>query len=289
MPEAKSSQHGADRNLLFGILAFQLDFINQSTLVAALQSWVFRKATPLGQILMEQGAIGTDCQVLLEALVHEHLRQHGNDTQQSLAAVSSVDSLRAKLEQIGEPDLQASLAGLPSLANDPYATAPPVPCSTADQGANKAPSPTSEPARALRFRILRPHAKGGLGEVFVAEDQELHREVALKEIQACHADHPESRSRFLLEAEITGRLEHPGIVPVYGLGTYADGRPYRLRPLSRALTAQIGFGEPRAIVLAGQKAIETLDDQIAELATQKHDWRVAIGYLRAYVRPPMKA
>src|SRR5256714_12348881 len=32
--------------------------------------------------------------------------------------------------------------------------------------------------------------------------------------------------RFLLEAEITGGLEHPGIVPVYGLGQYADGRPY---------------------------------------------------------------
>ena len=32
--------------------------------------------------------------------------------------------------------------------------------------------------------------------------------------------------RFLLEAEITGGLEHPGIVPVYGLGAYADGRPY---------------------------------------------------------------
>ena len=35
-----------------------------------------------------------------------------------------------------------------------------------------------------------------------------------------------SRQRFLLEAEVTGGLEHPGIVPVYGLGTYADGRPY---------------------------------------------------------------
>src|SRR5262249_28164117 len=40
------------------------------------------------------------------------------------------------------------------------------------------------------------------------------------------ADHPESRARFLLEAEVTGALEHPGIVPVYGLGTYPDGRPY---------------------------------------------------------------
>jgi serine/threonine protein kinase len=60
----------------------------------------------------------------------------------------------------------------------------------------------------------------------VALDEELHREVAFKEIQYRHADHPESRSRFVLEAEITGGLEHPGIVPVYGLGQYADGRPF---------------------------------------------------------------
>src|SRR5206468_2664422 len=71
-----------------------------------------------------------------------------------------------------------------------------------------------------------PHARGGLGAVFVAVDNELHREVALKQILDTHADDPTSRQRFLLEAEVTGALEHPGIVPVYGLGTYAGGRPY---------------------------------------------------------------
>ena len=77
-----------------------------------------------------------------------------------------------------------------------------------------------------RFHVLRPHAKGGLGEVLVAQDGELNREVALKRIQYWHADNPESRSRFSLEAEVTGSLEHPGIVPVYGMGTDDDGRPY---------------------------------------------------------------
>ena len=78
----------------------------------------------------------------------------------------------------------------------------------------------------LRYRILRLHAKGGLGQVFVARDEELNREVALKEIQGRHANDDESRLRFLIEAEVTGNLEHPGIVPVYGLGRYPDGRPY---------------------------------------------------------------
>ena len=62
--------------------------------------------------------------------------------------------------------------------------------------------------------------------MYVAEDTELHRRVALKEIQAKHAQNLVSRERFVAEAEITGNLEHPGVVPVYGLGTYADGRPF---------------------------------------------------------------
>ena len=77
-----------------------------------------------------------------------------------------------------------------------------------------------------RFRVLRPHKEGGLGRVSVALDSELNREVALKEIKGRYADHPESRARFVMEAEVTGGLEHPGVVPVYGLGQYADGRPF---------------------------------------------------------------
>ncbi len=77
-----------------------------------------------------------------------------------------------------------------------------------------------------RFQTLRSHARGGLGEVFVALDTQLNREVALKRIQGPFAEDPTSRARFVREAEITGNLEHPGIVPVYGLGRGPDGRPH---------------------------------------------------------------
>jgi serine/threonine-protein kinase len=77
-----------------------------------------------------------------------------------------------------------------------------------------------------RFEILRPHARGGLGAVFVARDLELNREVALKQILEAHADSPIRRERFVLEAEVTGSLEHPGIVPIYGLGADDAGRPF---------------------------------------------------------------
>jgi serine/threonine protein kinase len=87
-----------------------------------------------------------------------------------------------------------------------------------------------------RFQIVRHHAEGGLGKVSVAIDRELKREVALKEILERHADDPARRDRFLIEAEITGGLEHPGIVPVYSLGHSADGRPFYAMRLIRGET-----------------------------------------------------
>src|SRR4051812_3629550 len=64
---------------------------------------------------------------------------------------------------------------------------------------------------------LLPHARGGLGEVLKATDADLHRTVAVKRLQDCHAGDADSQRRFQLEAEITARLEHPGVVPVYAL------------------------------------------------------------------------
>ena len=76
-----------------------------------------------------------------------------------------------------------------------------------------------------RYQPLRFHARGGLGDVYVAEDVELRREVALKYLRGRLAG-PTERERFLVEAEITGRLEHPGVVPVYGLGQDTEGQPF---------------------------------------------------------------
>ena len=227
----------ADRNLLCGILALQMDFVTRDQLVVGMHAWVLDKQKPLGQILLEQNALTSSRHALLEALVQEHVKQHDNDPQKSLAALSDVGSARKNLEQIADADVRASLSLVQCSPHQPEAQArghqhdPEVKARDGHHAERDEYIPATasvglSTSSGLRFRILRQHAKGGLGQVFVALDEELHREVALKEIQDKHADKPESRSRFLLEAEITGGLEHPGIVPVYGLGQYADGRPY---------------------------------------------------------------
>ncbi len=77
-----------------------------------------------------------------------------------------------------------------------------------------------------RFIDAKEFAKGGLGVVSRALDLELHRTVALKQIQRKHQHSEDAQARFVREAEITGQLEHPGVVPVYSLGKDREGRPY---------------------------------------------------------------
>jgi serine/threonine protein kinase/Tfp pilus assembly protein PilF len=87
----------------------------------------------------------------------------------------------------------------------------------------------SASARA-EYRELRFHAAGALGEVYLARNTELKREVAIKFLKPGRARDPDHLRRFLQEAEITGRLEHPGIVPIYALGVDAAGIPgYAMR------------------------------------------------------------
>jgi serine/threonine-protein kinase len=233
--------HSADRNLLFGILALQVNFITRDALVKGMNAWVLEKHRSLGEILVEQGALRQDLHDALAVMVQKHLELHDNDAQKSLAAVSSVASVRNDLEQIADADVQASVGHV-----------------AADSWRTQVPTDPASPRR-IRYKRLRPHAKGGLGEVFVALDEELQREVALKEIQDEHADRNDSRVRFLLEAEITGKLEHPGVVPVYGLGRYDNGRPFYAMRFIKGVSLKDAierFHREAAAMDAGQRAVE---------------------------------
>lgn len=214
------SESFSERELLYGILAVQTGLVSREQFVASLRNdkvGSLRNDTTvegLGDKLLLAGALSDDSKQLLDHLVAAHLEQHDQDPAKSIAVLSSIGSLGDELKTLGMPDVNATLARLPNLQTH-------VP--------DKATSLRSEGSiqqDVNRFRILRMHAKGGIGQVSVAVDGELSREVALKELQTRYADDDNTRTRFVLEAEITGGLEHPGIVPVYGLGHYADGRPF---------------------------------------------------------------
>jgi serine/threonine-protein kinase len=204
----------AEQDLLFGLLALQNGLVEQGALVAAFQAWTRDKRKPIAEHLIARGDLAPEDRALLDALVARHVKGHDGDIEKSLASVPVGHSTREKLRAIADHDLQASIVHTGAAA----------PESRADQTVTY--SVGSATSSGQRFRTLRPHARGGLGAVFVALDEELHREVALKQILDSHADDPISRQRFVIEAEVTGGLEHPGIVPVYGLGADQNGRPY---------------------------------------------------------------
>jgi serine/threonine protein kinase len=204
----------ADRHLLFGLLALQNGLIQQAQLVSAFHAWTIDRSRPLADHLVALGHLNDAQRSAIEALAALHVETHGGDPERSLAALSVGRSTLDQLREIGDPEMSASLAGVGRRSTDP------------DGDRTATFSVGAATTDGQRFRVLRPYARGGLGAVSVAIDSELNREVALKEILDERADDPVSRQRFLLEAEITGGLEHPGIVPVYGLGTYSGGRPY---------------------------------------------------------------
>jgi hypothetical protein len=102
----------ADRNLLFGILALQMDFITRDQLVEGMNAWVLAKERPLGELLVVRKTLSAARRILLDSLVQEHIAQHGNDPLKSLAALASVTPIKKELQSIADGDVQQSIAWL---------------------------------------------------------------------------------------------------------------------------------------------------------------------------------
>lgn len=204
MGEQPAPEAALDRNLVFGVLALQRNYLSRDALVAAMHGWVRTPTRALAEVLEERGHLTATQRQAIDKLVQEHLLAHRGDPGPGLASLGPEAQ-----EVLTELSQDASFRGLLA-AEDSFASL----------------LSDDRPRSICRYLATRLHAQGGLGLVYVAEDTELRRQVALKEMQQRFADDRESRTRFLLEAEVTARLEHPGVVPVHGLGFYPDGRPY---------------------------------------------------------------
>src|SRR5205807_433501 len=121
--------------------------------------------------------------------------------------VAADDQVQRALALLNDSDIERSLAGV-SQHNGP------VLLTALDQ----------PPETRGRYTLTQLHAKGGVGQVWLARDASLGREVALKELRPEQLENPAVWARFLHEAKVTGQLEHPGIVPVYELAEGGGGQ-----------------------------------------------------------------
>jgi serine/threonine-protein kinase len=126
-----------------------------------------------------------------------------------------------------------SLAGLEPprvmLRDTDLAAEPPV----VDPGSPELPP---RPGPEARYQLLGEIARGGMGAVLKGRDADLGRDLAIKVLLEKYRDQPEMTRRFVEEAQIAGQLQHPGVVPVYELGAFADRRPYFTMKLVKGRT-----------------------------------------------------
>ncbi|MHC4938996.1 MAG: protein kinase domain-containing protein [Planctomycetota bacterium] len=92
------------------------------------------------------------------------------------------------------------------------------------------------PADDSRYQVVGEIARGGVGVIYKARDKDLGRDIALKVLRDVHAERADVLERFIEEAQIGGQLQHPGIVPVYGMGLQPDGRPFFAMKLIKGRT-----------------------------------------------------
>ena len=225
----------SERNLLFGVVAFQSGVVDADRLAETCADWVADPTLPLANLFIDRGLMTVEQKTEVEKAVERELEAHAGDPHATLAATIDGRSLDVIREA-------TSLKGLLDVKVD----APPVQGSHVVLGTLSA----GEHESRERYTLTHLHAKGGMGRVWLARDTSLGRQIALKELRPDQAENSIVCSRFLYEAKVTAQLEHPGIVPVYELGEgdspYYTMRFVKGRTLSEAIRA---FHKKRA---AGQ-------------------------------------
>ena len=196
-----------DQDLLFGAMALLTGLIDFDQLKQVCDLWSTGHSSTLPDILCEKGWLASPDRESLDHLVERRLSRCGGDLRASFTGYPY--EVRSLLDRFGGETVHPGLA----YATLAYEGGEP------GGGAGTGPGP--------RYALDKLHAAGGIGEIWLARDTDLHRDVAVKRLQPRQSSSLTARARFLREARITGKLDHPGVVPVYEIcSDEASGEPY---------------------------------------------------------------
>jgi len=176
--------------------------------------------------LLPDGALNGLCPVCLlrEGLAGDRDNPARSDTGPFMSGTNAAAGALASLDR--------TLGGLPHvLLRDSELSEGPGPL--VQPGSPEMPAIGDRPGR---LQLLGEIARGGMGAVLKGRDPDLGRDVAVKVLLESHHDKPDLIRRFIEEAQIGGQLQHPGIVPIYELGAFADRRPFFAMKLVKGRT-----------------------------------------------------
>ena len=189
----------SERQLLFAVLAFEYEILNLEQLQLVCRAWAEDKSKLLADLLIEWRWLTSDDSAKVNGAVDRSLAKNYDNARIALNAVMVRPEVFASLKEIKNDVIQEVLQRLKpivaQLVND-------------------------------RYRLIDDFAYGGLGKIWLAEDTVIRRRIAFKELQQKWLKNSGIVDRFVEEIQLTGQLEHPGIVPIYDLGFREDGMLY---------------------------------------------------------------
>ena len=217
------------RDLLLGTIAIRDKLIGLDDLAGVSAARSSRPGRSLVDLLVERGRLTPYDRAKLERTAREELDGHGGEVGRALHAIADPETLEIVRTLIAA-DGRGSIGGAEAGRGDAMRETL-VRSVIGGPGPRAGPEPgPSDPAGEIsrdRYVLVRHLADGGIGRVWIARDRDLNREVALKEVLPGNAGRPHLRRRFVREAQVTGQLDHPNIVPVYELALRKpDGQPF---------------------------------------------------------------
>ena len=221
-----------ESDFIFCLQAVQIGLVESRVLIEAGLSWSRGEVKDLRAEVIRRSNLSHEDIELLDKTVERILRKHGGDISKSL---HSFGEARRVFESLGG-------ALSPGDREKPPLEVP--------SPGEKKPLDEVNPQLVTeetpgRYTIRYEHGRGGIGKVFVAFDQHVGRDIAVKELLLESSQGTpgtpmrlatEAAARFLREARITGQLEHPSIVPVYEIGRHANGKLYYTMKMVRGKT-----------------------------------------------------
>jgi serine/threonine protein kinase/predicted negative regulator of RcsB-dependent stress response len=195
MPDVSAGHTLADRDWLFGLLALESDAISRAQFIEGCSEWAADKRTSLAAFFEQRGWLSKERRTALEQMVECKLTGQGGQSEEHMPGATP-PALQPTIRHVADDARESDVDFI--LNTDVEAA-------------------TDNAPRRLRYDFGQLHAKGGMGQVWLATDRDLGRSVALKELRPESLKHPTIIARFLEEARITGQLEHPAIIPVYEL------------------------------------------------------------------------
>ena len=220
-----------DRNLLAALLTRHLNYISDEQFKEICSLSTSGDAPDFVlEMVRKEWITPAESEYVLQLLGNK-INEHGGSARKALGSIASLND-RGFVKDVETDELARTIIKPPS--KDNFVQIETIKIS---------------PESRSRYSLTRVQGRGGLGQVWLARDTHLQREVALKEILPTREGEDETAQRFVREAQITGQLEHPNIIPVYELDQNKEsGLPFYTMRFMRGQTLQeriIGYHDKR--------------------------------------------